>query len=66
MAEEAVVHIGENSPEYIAYLLMTKIATVEAKVFHTNPGSEKTVADRNWILNTYTECLEAALGTRGT
>jgi hypothetical protein len=32
MAETAtVVHIGENSPEYIAYRLMHEIANIEGK-----------------------------------
>ena len=31
-----VVHIGQNSPEYIALQLLDKIASVENKVLHLN------------------------------
>ena len=64
MADAPVVHIGENSPQYIAYRLMHEIATVEGKSFQRNPGGGYQQADRAWILNTYAECVEAALGGR--
>ena len=59
MAKETVVHIGENSPEYVAHRLLSDIAAVEQKVFHRNPSSGQTSADRQWILDTYAECLQA-------
>jgi hypothetical protein len=53
MADNSVVHIGENSPEYVAYRLLKDIARVE-------DGSK----DRKWILDTFAECLHAAKGYR--
>lgn len=47
-----VVHIGENSPENIAYKLLELIAQTEK----TPPV---TARDRKWILDTYAECLQA-------
>ncbi len=55
MAEEAVAHIGENSPEQVAYKLMKDIANVEGKVLYKDQNS----VDRQWILDTYAECLQA-------
>ena len=55
MAEQTVVHIGENSPEQVAYKLMKDIANVEGKVLYKDQNS----ADRQWILDTYAECLQA-------
>lgn len=53
MADNTVVHMGENSPEEIAYKLMNVIGHAEGKRLHlTEPK-----ADRNWILDTYAECL---------
>jgi hypothetical protein len=58
MAESPVVHIGENSPEHVAYELLEAIARVEGKVFHRNSSGSAT-ADRKWILDTYAECIKA-------
>lgn len=56
-----VVHIGENSPEQVAFKLMETIAAVERKsISGTDPSGLKagwTKADRSWILRTYGECL---------
>ena len=60
MAEEAVAHIGENSPEQVAYKLMEKVASAENKHFI---GSNKNT-DRAWILDTYAECFQAVRGFR--
>ena len=60
MAEETVVHIGENSPEQVAYVLMTIVANVEGKDLYQS----ETSADRLWILNTYAECFQAVKGYR--
>lgn len=65
MADAPVVHIGENSPEKIAHLLLHEIARVEGKIFFRSdkhPGD--TTADRKWILDTYAECIEAVNGQR--
>jgi hypothetical protein len=58
MADAPVVQIGENSREH----LMHDIAAVENKVLHQNPGPNKTVADRKWILSTYAACFQVAVG----
>ncbi|MCK1306454.1 MULTISPECIES: hypothetical protein [unclassified Bradyrhizobium] len=67
MADTApVVHIGENSPEKVAYVLMERIAQIERKSLHDpNPSTSGwTGADRKWLLDTYAECLNAAKGFR--
>ncbi len=46
MADIPVVHIGENSPEFIAYRLMRDIVRLE-----------KGAGDRKKLLDTYAECL---------
>lgn len=64
MAETApVVHIGENSPEHIAYKLLEIIASNEKKTLHGAVGSNAT-ADHKWLLDTYGECLRAVRGSR--
>ncbi|HEY5065372.1 MAG TPA: hypothetical protein VIJ04_11210 [Xanthobacteraceae bacterium] len=57
MADASVVHIGENSPEHVAYRLMHDIATVEDKLLATSERNPQKVATRQWILDTYAECL---------
>jgi hypothetical protein len=55
---ETAVRISENSPEYVALLLLELIANVERKSLEgkdPEPGFDR--PDRSWILNTYTECL---------
>ncbi len=59
MADQPVVHIGENSPEHVAYQLMLQISSAEGKVFHGNPGGKKEIASRQWILDTFAECMVA-------
>ena len=56
-----VVHIGENLPEYIAFELMHIIALAEGK--NLSVGTPVN-ADREWILDTYAECLGAVRGNR--
>lgn len=53
MADKAVVHIGENSPEKIAYLLMIDVM-----------NAEKTQRSKKTIMDTYSECLDAVRGSR--
>ncbi len=58
MPDTTVVHIGENSPQEVAYKLMDKIMTAEQKTLSSgdlHPGWSH--ADRKWILDTYAECL---------
>lgn len=64
MADAAVIHIGENSPEYVAFRLLEKIASSEGRVFHDRPTGTQQLADRAWILATYQECLVAVMGHR--
>ena len=66
MAEQAVVHIGENSPKRVAYRLMENIASVEGKLFYQEraTGADQRSADRQWILDTYADCLRAVRGFR--
>lgn len=52
-----VVHIGENSPEEVAYKLLKTIASNERKTLSGN--MEPASADRKWLLDTYAECLIA-------
>jgi hypothetical protein len=50
MADAPVVHIGENSPEYVAYLLMKDIIiSVEDK--------RMSEVGRKALLDIYAECL---------
>jgi hypothetical protein len=56
MADQPVVHIGENSPEYIAFRLMDRVLSREM---------ESRQQTREIILDTYAECLAAAKGYRG-
>ncbi len=52
MAEEVVVHIGENSPEQVAYVMMRN-------VLFSIEGLEWETMDRKKFLDTYAECLMA-------
>jgi hypothetical protein len=57
MAEQAVVHIGENSPEQVAFKLTEVILTrVEKK-----PWADLT---REEVLDTYSACLDTVKGYR--
>lgn len=58
-----VVHVGENSPEQVAYKLLGAVAFAEEKIIKDLTfGGQK--ADRKWLLDTYAECLEAVRGYR--
>lgn len=59
MADNTTVHIGENSPEYVAYKLMEIIANVENRELY---GHGKSPADRAYLLKAYAECLVAVRG----
>lgn len=64
MADAApVVHIGENSPEQVAWKLLGAVAYAEDKqVYHASSGDNP--CDRAYILDTYAECLHAVRGYR--
>ncbi len=60
MSEKSVVHIGENSPQQVAYKLLHIVAKGEGKnISHTS-----TAVDRKWLLDAYAECLQATMGNR--
>jgi hypothetical protein len=56
MADDTIVHIGENSPVHVAYKLFERIAYAEGKVLRRHP-TEGTSGDREWILDAHAECL---------
>jgi hypothetical protein len=63
---DSIVHIGENSPQHVAFKLLETIANVEKKhLFHPNGSlySGWQMADRDWILKTYVQCLYATSGS---
>lgn len=53
MADQTDVHIGENSPEEVAFKLLDLIGAAERKTFR-GPSLN---TDRAWILTTYAECI---------
>jgi hypothetical protein len=63
MADATEVHIGENSPEQVAFKLLHEIALAEDKQMfgdrQTTDHTHKQKPDRKWILSTYAECLKA-------
>ncbi|MEP9349193.1 hypothetical protein [Xanthobacter sp. KR7-225] len=64
MSDKApVVHIGENSPEQVAYKLLGAVAHAEGKLVNGLVHA-KEKATREWILDTYAECLQATLNHR--
>jgi len=59
MSEQANEHPTDESPESVAYRLMLLVADLESRTLHGNPAKDRTNADRQWILDTYAECLRA-------
>jgi hypothetical protein len=59
MADQTVIHIEGDSPEYVAYKLMQDIANVERRALNSDPPPGWTAAGHPWILGTYRQCLEA-------
>jgi len=59
MADAPVVHIGENSPQQVAYKLMERIAVSEGKVLYSSSTGGH--PDREWILSTYAQCLQTVI-----
>lgn len=59
MSEQITEHPTDESPENVAYRLLVLIADLESKTLHGNPAKDRTNADRQWILDTYAECLRA-------
>ena len=58
MADAPMININENSPEYMAYRLFQDIVHVENKILHASQNEPNRVANRVWILQTYSECLK--------
>jgi hypothetical protein len=54
-----IVHIGENSPEQVAYKMMKDIANAEQVSLVPNGPADWKRADRAWILQTFAVCLDA-------
>jgi hypothetical protein len=61
MADAPTVQLGENSPEQVAFKLLTIIAASEKKAINTGGAT----ADRKWLLDTYAECLLAVKNPSG-
>jgi hypothetical protein len=58
MADKDDVHIGENSPEKVALVLLGAIAAAEKKfLWKISPSGS--APEKKWILDTYKECLMA-------
>lgn len=62
MADNTTVHIGENSPEYVAYRLFLDVMSAENKTFHSS--STRQAVDRAYILKTYHECRLVVSGVK--
>jgi hypothetical protein len=59
MSESAPEHPTDESPESVAYRLMLLVADLENRTLHGNPAKDRVNADRQWILDTFAECLRA-------
>jgi hypothetical protein len=57
MAEKVDVRLGGKSPEEVAYQLMSDVFLAEGRAAFDRK-------DRNYILNTFSECLHAVRGFR--
>ncbi len=58
MADQPIVHIGENSPEHVAYKLLQDVMHAENVTIHSG-SRERRQIDRKYLLDTYAECLLA-------
>ena len=62
MADNTTVHIGENSPEHVAYKLLHDVMHLEKRTTTPHMASRDggaTLADRKYLLDTYAECIMA-------
>ena len=57
-------HRFEDSPENVAFKLMQEIAKIEGKTIDRHRGARAATFDRQWILDTFSECLQAVRGQR--
>lgn len=58
-----VPHQGENTPEYVAYLLFQRIMSAE-NMSSDPQAANRTAASRDWILRTYGECIDVVRNGR--
>ena len=63
MTDWSTMHRYETSRESVAFKLMLEIAKADKKLFSSHPRLRATAPDRQWILDTYSECLERAWAT---
>jgi hypothetical protein len=61
VVDQPAFHVGENSPEFIAYRLMEQIAEIEGVSLQKDGPKPAT---RKWILDTYAESLDAVKANR--
>ena len=55
--QKPTVHVAHNTPEQVALGLFHLIAQSEKWVFHQGATGGYQTADREWILDTYAECI---------
>lgn len=60
MSDKSSVFLGGESPEQVAYRLVQDIARLEDKW----TGMTFKNVDREWLLDTYKQCLAATRGHR--
>lgn len=53
MTDQSVVHIGENSPEQVAFRLMSIMASIDGFTLH-GIGDRPT---KEWLIKNYSSCL---------
>lgn len=56
MSDSTVVHMGENSPEQVAFKLLQIVALNERQQLQGS-ATATNYPDRKWLLDTYAECL---------
>lgn len=61
MSKHEQEKLSNVTPDSVAFELFTIIVRLEKKQFE--PGFPES-ADRQWVLDTYSECIEAAQGKR--
>lgn len=55
---------GANTPEGVALKLLIAILHAEGKAAQGLVGGSVEVASKEWLLDTYSECLDAVKGNR--
>lgn len=62
MADQVVAKHIDDSQFRVAMELFDKIAAVERVDLHHSRESPRSIATREWILNTYSQCIHATRG----